>query len=400
MSAWKRKKIIEISSVFQDGDWIESKDQSIEGIRLIQTGNIGIGVFKARNEKSRYISEATFNRLRCTEIFEGDVLVSRLPDPVGRACILPYLGSKMITAVDCTILRFEKDELIPYWFLYYTLSIEYQNEIQRQVTGATRQRISRKNLGLISIPLPPLPEQQRIVSILDRAFAAIDQAKVNAEKNLQNAKELFKSYLRKVLDELALEHNQTTLGVSCEFFNGKAHEKEIDIAGDYIVVNSKFISSEGETIKKTANQMFPLFTNDIVMVMSDVPNGKALAKCAIIDVDNLYSLNQRICCIRSDNYDTKFLYYQLNRHPYLLAFNNGENQTNLRKGDILNTPLTLPVIEVQRAVTSKLDEVKGQAKQLETTYQKKVNDLDELKRSILEKAFKGELVIDTELETT
>lgn len=147
----------------------------------------------------------------------------------------------------------------------------------------------------------------------------------------------------------------TTLGESCEFFNGKAHEKDIDIDGKYIVVNSKFISQEGKVLKRTKEQMFPLFKGDIVMVMSDVPNGKALAKCAIIDEDETYSLNQRICCIRSKEFDTKYLYYQLNRNEHFLAFNNGENQTNLRKGDILACPLLKPSLEEQKRIVADLE---------------------------------------------
>jgi type I restriction enzyme S subunit len=113
---WETKTLGEVCEVFADGDWVESKDQSSEGIRLIQTGNVGEGVFKDRSEKARYISEATFQRLRCTEIVEGDCLVSRLPDPVGRSCILPYTGERMITAVDCTILRFNPKQLLPTFF--------------------------------------------------------------------------------------------------------------------------------------------------------------------------------------------------------------------------------------------------------------------------------------------
>ncbi|MCB0536307.1 MAG: restriction endonuclease subunit S [Bacteroidetes bacterium] len=148
----------------------------------------------------------------------------------------------------------------------------------------------------------------------------------------------------------------TTLGKSCEFFNGKAHEKDIDENGKYIVVNSKFISSEGKSFKRTNEQMFPLYKGDIVMVMSDVPNGKALAKCFIIDKDDTYSLNQRICCIRSKEFDTKYLYYQLNRHEHFLAFNNGENQTNLRKDDILACPLIKPPMDEQVRMVKELDE--------------------------------------------
>ncbi|MBA4260226.1 MAG: hypothetical protein C0446_13760 [Chitinophaga sp.] len=147
----------------------------------------------------------------------------------------------------------------------------------------------------------------------------------------------------------------TTLGESCEFFNGKAHEKDIDVDGKYIVVNSKFISQEGRVIKRTKEQMFPLYKGDIVMVMSDVPNGKALAKCFIIDQDDTYSLNQRICCIRSKEFDTKYLYYQLNRNEHFLAFNNGENQTNLRKDDILNCPLIKPSMEEQKRMVEIFD---------------------------------------------
>lgn len=98
---WMRLE--DICTVFTDGDWIESKDQADEGIRLIQTGNIGMGAYLEKEEKAKYISEETFNKLKCTEIFSGDILVSRLPEPVGRACIIPEKKERMITAVDCTI---------------------------------------------------------------------------------------------------------------------------------------------------------------------------------------------------------------------------------------------------------------------------------------------------------
>ena len=106
---WKTRELASVCEVFTDGDWIESKDQSDAGVRLIQTGNVGEGVFKDRSEKARFVSSETFTRLRCTEIVPGDCLISRLPDPVGRACIVPDTGESMITAVDCTIVRFQKD---------------------------------------------------------------------------------------------------------------------------------------------------------------------------------------------------------------------------------------------------------------------------------------------------
>ncbi|MBV1879126.1 MAG: restriction endonuclease subunit S [Pseudomonadales bacterium] len=150
--------------------------------------------------------------------------------------------------------------------------------------------------------------------------------------------------------------NSKSLGEVCEFFNGKAHEKSISEDGQFKVINSKFISSQGKVFKLTDNMMFPLYIGDICLVMSDVPNGKTLAKCFLIDADDTYSLNQRICAIRTDSFDLKFLYYQLNRHPFLLAFNNGENQTNLRKNDILSCPLWVPPIPEQKHIVAILDQ--------------------------------------------
>lgn len=184
----------------------------------------------------------------------------------------------------------------------------------------------------------------------------------------------------------------TTLGESCEFFNGKAHEKSIDENGQYIVVNSKFISQEGRVLKRTKEQMFPLYKGDIVMVMSDVPNGKALAKCSIIDNNDTYSLNQRICCIRSKEFDTKYLYYQLNRHEHFLAFNNGENQTNLRKDDILACPLIKPSMEEQRRMVDELDTVFSQLDVVNQNLQQNYNNAKDIYSNYLRLTFleKGE----------
>ena len=168
----------------------------------------------------------------------------------------------------------------------------------------------------------------------------------------------FQRYLQALDSNRQEEWEISTLGKSCDFFNGKAHEKAIDINGDFVVVNSKFISTEGEVRKFTQNQIFPLFENDVVLVMSDVPKGKARAKCFLIDEDDKYSLNQRICAIRSDRFNSKFLYYQLNRNKHYLKFNNGENQTNLRKSDILDCPLIIPPIEIQNQIVEVLDRMK------------------------------------------
>lgn len=162
-----------------DGDWIESKDQSDEGVRLIQTGNIGFGKFKDKEGKYHYISESTFDRLGCTEIFPGDILISRLPEPVGRSCMIPPLKSRMITAVDCTIIRVNNDCTIPKYFLEYTQSNSYFAFVNSLCAGTTRKRISRNNLAQVLFPLPPFNEQSRIVAKIEELFSTLDQMERN-----------------------------------------------------------------------------------------------------------------------------------------------------------------------------------------------------------------------------
>ena len=163
---WRVAELSSVCDVFADGDWIETKDQSESGVRLIQTGNVGFGKFKFRDSKARYVSEETFKRLRCTEIKQGDILVSRLPDPVGRACMIPVLDVKSITAVDCTIIRTKKEIISTEFFNYFCQSPKYFEQVKKNITGATRQRISRSLLGKIVIPIPPLATQLKIVSKL------------------------------------------------------------------------------------------------------------------------------------------------------------------------------------------------------------------------------------------
>jgi len=194
---WVDKKLGELCEVFADGDWVESKDQSPDGIRLIQTGNVGKGVFKDRADKARYISETTFTRLRCTEIFEGDCLISRLPDPVGRSCILPDTGVRMITAVDCTIVRFDKERLLPKYFNHYSQSDDYLRTVAKECTGTTRNRISRHNLALTPICVPPISEQNRLATEFDAMNEATTRLAAHYERKLALLEELKKSLLHR-----------------------------------------------------------------------------------------------------------------------------------------------------------------------------------------------------------
>ena len=184
----------QVCTVFADGDWIESKDQADDGIRLIQTGNVGNGVYLDKGERARYIDEETFARLNCTEVLPNDILISRLPDPVGRACIIPDGLGKSITAVDCSIVRL-KSHVLPEFFVAYTMTTLYAAQIGSSVTGSTRKRISRKNLGQVVIPTPDIDQQEQFAAFVRQS----DKSKFELEQALA---ELNATYKRIIAENL------------------------------------------------------------------------------------------------------------------------------------------------------------------------------------------------------
>lgn len=193
-----RRLLCGICPFICDGDWIESKDQSDAGIRLIQTGNVGLGKFRDKENRAKFITEETFDRLHCTEVLAGDVLVSRLPDPIGRACIVPAMGVKAITAVDCTILRFNDDNLARY-FVHYTTSREYLDKVEALSGGSTRSRISRKEIEKLTIPIPDSIEQ--IIEINNRLTVADKEIEL-LEKEVEAQYRLKKTLMQLLLTGL------------------------------------------------------------------------------------------------------------------------------------------------------------------------------------------------------
>ena len=141
------------------------------------------------------------------------------------------------------------------------------------------------------------------------------------------------------------------MGEVAKYRNGKAHENCIDESGKYIVVNSKFVSTNGTVIKHSNMQNEPLAQNEIAFVLSDVPNGRAIARTFLVEENDKYTLNQRIAGITSsENTYPYFLHILMNRHPYFLAFDDGVKQTNLSVSDVLNFETYYPEYEEQKQI--------------------------------------------------
>ena len=399
---WEVKNLREVCKVFADGDWIESKDQSLEGIRLIQTGNVGNGLFKDREEKSRYISQLTFDRLRCTEIFEGDCLISRLPDPVGRSCILPNIGQRMITAVDCTIVRFDSKKVSPHYFNYYSQSNQYLNDVEREATGTTRKRISRQNLGAISIPIPPLPEQQRIVAILDEAFVAIATSKENAEKNLQNARELFESHLQSVftkcgggcddhtqLEDLTDPESPITYGVV-----KPGDEGEITFIRGGDLSRGRILTGQLRTITQAVSQQYKrtiLRGGELLISLVGQPGQVAVVPPELAGANIARQVGLIRIQARMNAEYVRFYLQSPVGQAALGARQSGSVQQVINLGELRQVSVPMPPINVQNGVVKNLEAASKETQRLESIYRQKSADLDELKKSVLQKAFNGEL---------
>lgn len=190
---WATAKIgdlIGCSGLFVDGDWVESKDQDPEGdLRLVQLADVGDGRYL--DKSARFLTSKKARELRCTHLHRGDVLIARMPDPLGRACIFPGDPKPCVTAVDVCIVRTGSTQVNHQWLMWFVNSPVFRSRVAELQSGSTRKRISRKNLSTITLPVPPLREQVRIASAIDEQLSRLDAgvaALTRVEANLKRYK--------------------------------------------------------------------------------------------------------------------------------------------------------------------------------------------------------------------
>ena len=182
----------------------------------------------------------------------------------------------------------------------------------------------------------------------------------------------------------ATEWQSTLLGAVVDYENGRAHENEIDDEGDFIVVNSKFISTDGDVVKRTNTPYCLADKEDILMVLSDVPNGRPIAKCFFVDQSGVYTDNQRICRLRSKNVNSKLLFYLINRNPYFLSFDDGVKQTNLKKSEVLECPLMIPSSPIEQ---QKIANLLSSIDDLIIATEQRIKSLEKHKKGLMQQLF-------------
>jgi type I restriction enzyme S subunit len=390
---WEIKKLGEVCD-FQGGSQPPKSNFIYEPrkgyVRFLQIRDFG------SDKNITYIPESEKNRY-CTE---DDILLGRYGASVGK--VLVNKSGAYNVAVMKTIPK--ENVLYKRYLFFYLNSDDFQSRLLKTASRSAQDGFSKDDIFDFPILLPPLPEQQRIVAILDEAFTAIAKAKANAEQNLKNAKELFESYLQEVfekkgegweeksLEDLADEKCTLSYGIvqpGEEYEDGLPVIRPTDLTSRYISLNGlKRIDPKlADGYKRTK-----LIGDELLLCVRGTTGVVSIATEELKDAN----VTRGIVPIRFNSkiINQEFGYYLLISNyiqKQIRAKTYGAALMQINIGDLrkINTPF--PNLKEQHTIVKKLDALSAETKKLEDIYQQKINDLEELKRTILDKAFKGEI---------
>lgn len=398
---WEMKKLGEVC-IMTNGYAFQSKQYTLDGYFIIRIGNVQDGYIDLNNPRYIMLRDEKLKRFILSD---GDILVS-LTGNVGRVATirkehLPAVLNQRVAKITIANSNLHKN------FLFSFLTSNYFfSELKKAGRGAAQQNISTTDIENIKIPLPPLPEQKRIVSILDEAFASIDKAKANAEQNLKNAKELFESYLQGLFENKGEGWEIKTIEKVAKVVNGYAFASK-DFQSTNTIKSIK-ITNVGvkEFVEEDANYLPEKFKNtlkevqvrkgNIVIALTRTIISAGLKVAVVPESYDGALVNQRVAGLVPNEkiINQRYLYNFLTTDgvaKYVLAHVNTLMQPNLSINDLKNLPVPCPPLKKQNEIVHKLDGLRNELEKLNTIYKNKFNDLEELKKSILQKAFRGEL---------
>ena len=390
---------------FTDGDWVELPYITNSGVRLIQTGNIGIG--KYREQGFRYIDESSFDELHCTEVDPGDVLICRLADPVGRACRAPNLGVRMITSVDVCILKLS-EEYSAVYLTFLLSSKRYLSYVESLVRGGTRDRISRSMLGAIKLPNPPPEEQRAIAAFLDGETDKIDTLVAKNRLLLERLAEY----------RTALITRTVTKGLSPEAArdggfdpNPPLKPSGVEWIGEvpehWLMTRLRFLATistgDADTIDEVEDGQYPFFVRSdrVHAIDSFCYEGEAVLLAGDGNVEDTihhyvgkYDCHQRVYQLNQlTNIDGRYLYFYMKAcfRPWITDGTAKSTVASLRMPMLLNLPVALPPITEQRAIAACLDRQTERIDTLASRVEAAIERMQEYRTALITAAVTGKI---------
>lgn len=374
------------------GSNLKRKDYLDNGIPVLKIQNIK--AFNIVLKKMDYVSATKYEELKRHSYKTGDIIMTKLGLPLGVSAIVKDIDDGLIVA---DLVRIRTDKIDTKYLCYHLNSPETNDFINKQQKGTTRPRVRITVVRDLPIYTPPIPEQQRIVGILDKAFASIATATTHAEQNLRNARELFDSTLNIIFTEkgkgwedkrlgdlTVVQSGGTPLRSKTEYWGGEfAWYSSGELNHLTTCTPQRTITLEG--LNNSNAKLFP--KGSLLIGMYDT----AALKMSIIDRDAAF--NQAISGLKpAVDVDLVFILHAVNAiKPELLNLRRGVRQKNLSLGKIKNIVISIPNINKQQEVVSQLEVLVTETKRLEAIYQQKLTALAELKQSLLQQAFAGKL---------
>ncbi|MBA1234698.1 restriction endonuclease subunit S [Pseudomonas stutzeri] len=342
---------------------------------VLKTSCVYTGKFDWAENKT--VDDEDLSRVSCP-LRRDTLIVSRMntPDLVGATGLVTEAPNGIFLPDRLWQVYFLVNHS-PKFLFYFTKSREYREQVKMACSGtsASMQNLGQDDFRGLLFAEPPKPEQTQIARFLDHETARIDALIEEQQRLIELLKEKRQAVISHAvtrgldptvpmkdseisyLDKSPIHWRLKRLGDVVAFAQGKAHEPYIDDDGDFICVNSRFVSTEGKTQKYCSVNLTPASVNDILMVMSDLPNGRALARAYYVIENGRLAVNQRVCRITAEQANSRFLFYLLNRHPGLMQNDDGVNQTHLSNSDFQKLRVFLPSLAEQLKIAHYLDHV-------------------------------------------
>jgi type I restriction enzyme S subunit len=395
---WQTKRLGDFASAVSTGPFgsiLHKSDYVDDGVPLVNPTNIvGESIVP---DPLKLIGEVTIKQLDNYVLEEGDIVVARRGE-IGRCAVVGPSESGWICGTGSFFIR-PLPSLDSQFLAHLIRSPEYREQLERLSTGATMKNLSNTALGDLVVSVPPLAEQQRIVALLDEAFAGLAIVKANTEQNLQNARALFESHLQSVFGQRGEgwvetrlhEIGKTQTGSTPKTTDKRNYGDFIPFVkpGDFMADGTLEYGKDGLS-KAGADGARIVPAGSVLMVCI----GATIGKCGYSD--QAVTTNQQVNALTpSDGSSNRFIYYQMLTESFQRSVINASGQATLPIINKLNwssLPVWLPpTVAEQEAIAEEFDALLDETQRLTRIYERKLAALEELKKSLLHQAFNGEL---------